>query len=101
MEVNSTIVLSRLSYRKQGLRNWMVGCAKSLISPRTCIALYSNIGIVNQKFDVSSKVKAFAWLMAHKRVNTNDMLQLKRPYKAVCPNWCILCMESEETVDHL
>ena len=28
------------------------------------------------------KVKSSLWLVAHKKVNTNDMLQLRRPYKA-------------------
>ena len=35
---------------------------------------------------VPLKVKALAWLVAHgKKVNTNDKLQLRRPYKALCP----------------
>ena len=28
---------------------------------------------------VSFKVKSFVWLVAHKKVNTNDLLQLRRP----------------------
>ena len=32
------------------------------------------------------KVKTFAWLVAHRKVNTNDMLQLKRPYKSLSPH---------------
>ena len=39
--------------------------------------------------------------MTHKKVNTNDMLQLRRPYKALSPNICILCMKHEESTDHL
>ena len=31
-------------------------------------------------------VKAFAWLVAHKKINTNDMVQLRRPFKALTPN---------------
>ena len=38
-----------------------------------------------------SKVKALAWLVAHGKVNTNDKLQLRRSYKSLCPQWCILC----------
>ncbi|RVW82294.1 hypothetical protein CK203_041674 [Vitis vinifera] len=30
----------------------------------------------------SSKVKALAWLVVHRKVNTNDKLQLRRPYKS-------------------
>ena len=48
-----------------------------------------------------SKVMAFAWLVAHKKTNTNDILQLRRPSKALSPDWCILCRRSSETIDHL
>ncbi|RVX04331.1 Copper methylamine oxidase [Vitis vinifera] len=50
---------------------------------------------------VPSKVKALAWLVAHGKVNTNDKLQLRRPYKALCPQWCILCRGNGESIDHL
>ena len=33
-----------------------------------------------------SKVKAFSWLVAHKKVNTNDLLQLRRPYRSLNPS---------------
>ena len=38
------------------------------------------------KSKVSSKVKAFAWLVVHKKVNINDMLWLRRPYKSLSPD---------------
>ena len=47
-----------------------------------------------------SKVKALAWLVAHGKVNTNDKLQLRRPYKSLCPQWCILCKGNGEPIDH-
>ena len=47
------------------------------------------------KSKVSSKVKAFARLVALKKVNTNDILQLRRYFKALSPDWCILCRSSE------
>ncbi|RVW92839.1 LINE-1 retrotransposable element ORF2 protein [Vitis vinifera] len=50
---------------------------------------------------VPFKIKSFVWLVAHKKVNTNDMLQLRRPYKAISPDICMLCMKQGETVDHL
>ena len=53
------------------------------------------------KSQVPFKVKSFVWLMAHKKVNTNDMLQLKRPYKALSPDICIMCMKHGESADHL
>lgn len=53
------------------------------------------------KSQVPLKVKSIAWLVVHKKVNTNNMLQLRRSYKALSPNVCILCMEHEESIDHL
>lgn len=52
---------------------------------------------------VSSKVKAFAWFMAHKKVNTNNMLQMKKPLKVLKPNWCDLCKwsGSGESINYL
>ena len=47
------------------------------------------------------KVKSFVWLVAHKKVNTNDMLQVRRRYKALSPDICILCMKHGESADHL
>ena len=37
---------------------------------------------------VSFKVKSFVWLVAHKKVNTSDLLQMRRPYKALSPDIC-------------
>ncbi|RVW69991.1 Transposon TX1 uncharacterized 149 kDa protein [Vitis vinifera] len=48
-----------------------------------------------------SKVQSFIWLVAHKKVNTNDMLQVRRPYKALSPDICILCMKHGESADHI
>ncbi|RVW36770.1 Transposon TX1 uncharacterized 149 kDa protein [Vitis vinifera] len=53
------------------------------------------------KSQVPFKVKAFIWLVAHKKVNTNDLLQLRRPHKAISPDICKLCMEQGESADHL
>ena len=47
-----------------------------------------------------SKFKAFAWLVVHKKVNTNDLLHVKRPYKSLSLHWCILCKGSGESIDH-
>ena len=47
------------------------------------------------------KVKSFAWLVALKKANTNDMIQLRRSYKALSLDVCLLCMESGEMVDHI
>ena len=46
------------------------------------------------------KIITFDWLVAHKKTNTNDMLQMRKPFKALTPDWCILC-RSSKAVDHL
>ena len=53
------------------------------------------------KSQVSFKVKSFVWLVVHKKVNTNNMLQLRRPYKALSLDIYKLCMEYRESIDHL
>ena len=50
---------------------------------------------------VPFKVKSFVWLVVHKKVNTNDLLQLRRPYKALSLDICKLCMKHGESSDHL
>ncbi|RVW90069.1 putative ribonuclease H protein [Vitis vinifera] len=50
---------------------------------------------------VPFKVQSFIWLVAHKKVNTNNMLQVRRPYKALSPDICILCMKHGESADHI
>ena len=50
---------------------------------------------------VPFKVKSFVWLVAHKKVNTNDLIQLRRPYKALSLDICKLCMMYGESTDHL
>ena len=39
--------------------------------------------------------------MVLKKVNTNDMLQSRRSYKALSLDVCLLCMEGGETIDHI
>ena len=39
--------------------------------------------------------------LSHKKVNTNDLLQLRRPYKVFSSDICKLCMEHGESIDHL
>ena len=42
-----------------------------------------------------TKVKALAWVVAHGKVNNNDKVRLRIPYKSCCPQWCIPCKEME------
>ena len=40
-------------------------------------------------------------LLVHKKVNTNDLLQLRRPYKTLSPDICKLFMKHGESENHL
>ena len=53
------------------------------------------------KSQVLLKVKSFTWLLAYKKVNIDDMLHLRRSYKAFNYIVRMLCMECGESVDHL
>ena len=53
------------------------------------------------KSQVPFKVWFFVWLVAHKKVNTNDLLRLRRPYKGLSHDMCKLHMEHRESIDHL
>ena len=48
-----------------------------------------------------SKVKAFVWTAVLNRINTNDMLQKRRPLMALSPNMCIMCGLDSESGAHL
>ena len=39
--------------------------------------------------------------MVLQNVNTNDMLQLRRSYKTLSTDVCLLCMESGDMVNHI
>ena len=68
------------------------------------LSQFSNSPAFPTKFfwnsQVPFKVKSFVQLVTHK-VNTNDLLQLKRPYKALSPNICNMCIKQGESADHL
>ena len=53
------------------------------------------------KIKAPSKVKAFVWTAVLNRINTNDLLQIRRPNKALSPNVCVMCFQSAETNSHL
>ena len=44
---------------------------------------------------VPLKVKGFACLAANKRVNTNDLLQVRRPFTIISLDSCTLCMGND------
>ena len=56
---------------------------------------------IHMKSKALSKVKAFAWLVANKQVNTNDLLKVRRSFKTLSPDCCTSCMCSGDSIDHL
>lgn len=48
-----------------------------------------------------SKVKVFSWTIIHQRLNTNEMLELRRPHHALSPDVCVLCLRDSVTHSHL
>ena len=70
-----------------------------LSNPSYPILFYPSNFFVKSK--IPSKAKVFASLVAHKKVNTNNKLQMRRSYKALSHDVCFWCMEGGETVDHL
>ena len=50
------------------------------------------------KSKAAPKVRAFARLVANKRVNTNDLLPQRMIYKALKPKQCVICLNGGESV---
>ena len=102
--------LSHLHLSPSGpnLRAWSLS-SWSLFTVKSFFSIMSNHTNQIPSFPTDSiwksqalfEVESFAWLVAHKKVNINDMLQLKRSNEALNPNVCLLCMESSETVNHI
>ena len=59
------------------------------------------LAIFIKKFKAQLKVKAFAWLVANKKINTNVLLQWKRSYKVLNPELCVMCKRSGESKYHI
>ena len=51
--------------------------------------------------EIKSPFESKGLCLLGSKVNTNDLPQLRRPYKSLKPQWCILCKEDIEFVDHL
>ncbi|KAM7464801.1 hypothetical protein LguiB_012363 [Lonicera macranthoides] len=53
------------------------------------------------KSGIPPKVRVLAWLAALRKVNTADLIQLRRPFMHLSPSWCVLCKRDRENIDHL
>ena len=97
-----------LSLTVSGARSWSLSSLGLFIVKSFFLALSQFSGsspVFPTNFVWNSQVpfkgKSFGWLVAHKKVNTNDLLQLRRPYNALSPDICKLCMKHDESADHL
>ena len=89
-------------------RAWSLSCSSIFSAKSFLLALFNWLDLVYfplAKFiwqsKASSKVKAFARLVANKKVNTGNLLYVRRPHKARNLDCCTMCMMSGETIDHL
>lgn len=53
------------------------------------------------KFKVPKKVIFLLWSVAHRSLNTHERLQNRCPNLALCPSACPLCLQNEESLDHI
>ncbi|KAL5569671.1 hypothetical protein UlMin_026246, partial [Ulmus minor] len=53
------------------------------------------------KSSVPHRIKVFAWLVFHGKLNTCDRVQRKNPQMILFPNRCVMCKKEAETADHL
>ena len=94
---------SILDARGWSLSSWGLFIVKSfflvLCNQFNLILFYPSKFVWKSKFP--SKLKTFSWLMAHKKVYTNGILQLRKSYKALSFDVGLLCMESGEMMNHL
>ena len=40
---------------------------------------------------IPAKIKFFAWSLSLEKINTHDVLQRKRSFHCLSPNWCVMC----------
>ena len=46
------------------------------------------------------KFKIFSWLLILGKLNTGEVLQKRKPYLVISPNWCMMCKMACESLVH-
>ena len=72
---------------------------KTLIDKPTFIS--SKFYHFTWKLSIPIKVRVFGWLLTLKKLNTQDLLQRRKLFLSISPNWCVMCRKSSESVNHL
>ena len=87
-----SIASVHLSLSTADSRSWSVSSTSLFIVKSLALALSSSSNLTLfqpatflWETKAPLKVKAFAWLVAHRKVNTNDLLQVKQPCKSLNP----------------
>ena len=84
----TSVHLSKLSSYVADSRTWSLSSSSLFSIKKKFLALSNLLNPIPfflakflWKLKAHSKVKVFAWLEAHKKVNTKYMTRLRRPYK--------------------
>ncbi|KAF5946950.1 hypothetical protein HYC85_017178 [Camellia sinensis] len=96
---SSAPIAWNLSFARN-LSNREAGDLASLLSRIEYLSLVSSLSDKLKSF-MPLTVKVFIWSAVRGSILTNDVLQRRRPYRYLSPQWCIMCKEEGETLNHL
>ena len=107
---NLTVILDRVHLNEEltDLRIWLPENFGYFSSKSAFGALQKLDGLQDFPFygyiwksGIPARIKFFAWSLSLGRVNTYDVLQRKRPFQCLFPNWCVMCKRELESSTHL
>ena len=89
-------------------RVWLPDNSGGFSSKSAFVALQQEDGFQDFRFYkfiwkscIPIRVKFFAWSLSLEKINTNDVLQHKRPFHCLFPNRCVMCKHDAESISHL
>ena len=53
------------------------------------------------KDNIPARIRFFALSLGLEKINTCDVLQRKRPFMCLNPNWSVMCKKDQESIFHL
>ena len=88
----------RLIEELEDLRIWIPDSVGGFSCKSATASLQHDDGIQDFQFhkfiwkvNIPVRIRFFAWSLCLERINTYDVLQSKRPFMCLQPNWCVLC----------